>query len=71
MSEEPRTEKVLLDSAAGFIRENPFLAVGLGFGIGYFLGVYRGREIAQKVSDAAAAYLLSQGSTLIEQLKQQ
>lgn len=69
MSEEPRTETVVLDAAVGFIRENPFLAVGIGFGIGYFLGVYRGREIAQKISDAAAGYLLSQGSSLIDQLQ--
>ena len=69
MSEEAKTKQLLLDSALDFVRENPFLAVGIGFGIGYFLGVYRGREIAQKVSDAAAGYLMSEGSSLFDQLQ--
>lgn len=70
MSEEAKTKQLLLDSALDFIRENPFLAVGIGFGIGYFLGVYRGKEITQKVSDVAAGYLMSEGSSLFDQLKQ-
>ena len=69
MSEEPKTDQLLLDSALKFIRENPFLAVGIGFGVGYFLGVHRGREIAQKVSDVAAGYLMSEGSSLFNQLQ--
>jgi hypothetical protein len=55
----------------GFVRENPFLAVGIAIGIGYFLGVYRGREIGEKISSAAAGYLMSEGNTLLEQLRKQ
>ena len=69
MSEEPKTKQILPDAAIDFIRENPLLAVGIGFGIGYFLGVSRGREIAQKVSDVAAGYLMSEGSSLLDQLQ--
>ncbi len=70
MSEEQRTDQLILDSAVEFIRENPFLSVGIAVGLGYFLGVQRGREITQKVSDAAAGFLMSEGSALLSQLKQ-
>jgi hypothetical protein len=69
LSAEAKTEQVLLDAALGFVRENPFLAVGIAFGIGYFVGVYRGREIGEKISSAAAGYLMSEGNTLLDQLR--
>ncbi|MEJ5166475.1 MAG: hypothetical protein WHV67_05550 [Thermoanaerobaculia bacterium] len=52
MSEKLKIEeKILIKAGEEFIKENPFLSVGVSFALGYFLGYWKGKDIMQKTSE--------------------
>lgn len=56
LSEKLKIEQqILIKAGEEFVKNNPFLSVGVSFALGYFLGYWQGKNIIKKSSEVLLA----------------